>query len=140
MLAFRGRARFSKQRLSKFGDSFRLQARGPESEPMRTSYGSVQCRSYAEAFALSGGRGTGIQLLHRWDPESYAKFCSGLAIPHHWAVSLCPDGQEGEMAESSAKQDRADRKLAKYISRRSLAIGIALLAVVFVTAIIYGAG
>ena len=44
------------------------------------------------------------------------------------------------MAESSANQDRADRKLAKYISRRSLAIGIAVLAVVFVTAIIYGAG
>jgi len=55
-------------------------------------------------------------------------------------ISLRPGGQEGEMAESSAKQDRADRKLAKYISRRSLAIGIALLAVVFVTAIIYGAG
>ena len=86
------------------------------------------------------GEELGIQLLHRWDPESYAKFCSGLAIPHHSAVSLCPDGQEGEMAESSAKQDRADRKLAKYISRRSLAIGIALLAVVFVTAIIHGAG
>jgi hypothetical protein len=34
------------------------------------------------------------------------------------------------MAESSAKQDRADRKLAKYISRRSLAIGITVLAVV----------
>jgi hypothetical protein len=44
------------------------------------------------------------------------------------------------MAESSAKQDRADRKLAKYISRRSLAIGITVLAVVFVTAIIFGAG
>ena len=44
------------------------------------------------------------------------------------------------MAESPAKQDRADRKLAKYISRRSLAIGITVLAVVFVTAIIYGAG
>ena len=42
------------------------------------------------------------------------------------------------MPESSAKQDRADRKLAKYISRRSLAIGSAILALVIVTAIFYG--
>jgi hypothetical protein len=40
--------------------------------------------------------------------------------------------------ESSAKQDRADRKLAKYISRRSLTIGLTVLAVVVVTAVIYG--
>jgi hypothetical protein len=47
--------------------------------------------------------------------------------------------QERGMAfESSAKQDRADRKLAKYISRRSLTIGITVLAVVIVTAIFYG--
>jgi hypothetical protein len=47
--------------------------------------------------------------------------------------------QERGMAfESSAKQDRADRKLAKYISRRSLTIGITVLAVVIVAAIFYG--
>jgi uncharacterized membrane protein YdfJ with MMPL/SSD domain len=47
--------------------------------------------------------------------------------------------QERGMAfESSAKQDRADRKLAKYISRRSLTIGVAVLAVVIVTAVLYG--
>jgi hypothetical protein len=40
--------------------------------------------------------------------------------------------------ELSAKQDRADRKLAKYISRRSLTIGITVLAVVIVTAVFYG--
>ena len=40
--------------------------------------------------------------------------------------------------ELSAKQDRADRKLAKYISRRSLALGIVILAVVILTAILYG--
>ncbi len=44
------------------------------------------------------------------------------------------------MFELSAKQDRADRKLAKYLSRRSLVIGITVLAVVIVTAILYGAG
>ena len=41
--------------------------------------------------------------------------------------------------ESSAKQDRADKKLAKYISRRSLTIGIAVLGIVIVTAVLYGA-
>ncbi len=40
--------------------------------------------------------------------------------------------------ELSAKQDRADRKLAKYISRRSLTIGIAVLSVVTITAILFG--
>jgi hypothetical protein len=43
-----------------------------------------------------------------------------------------------EMPDSTAKQDRADRKLAKYISRRNLAIGIIVLAVVILTAIFYG--
>ena len=46
--------------------------------------------------------------------------------------------ERGMPFESSAKQDRADRKLAKYISRRSLTIGIAVLAVVIVTAVLYG--
>jgi hypothetical protein len=43
-----------------------------------------------------------------------------------------------EMPDSTAKQDRADRKLAKYISRRNLTIGIVVLAVVILTAIFYG--
>ena len=55
------------------------------------------------------------------------------------SARLLGEQQERGMAfELSAKQDRADRKLAKYISRRSLIIGIAVLTVVVVTAIIYG--
>ena len=42
------------------------------------------------------------------------------------------------MGESSAKQERADRKLAKYLSRRNLTIGISVLTLVLVTAILYG--
>jgi Family of unknown function (DUF6494) len=47
-------------------------------------------------------------------------------------------GRRDEMPDSTANQDRADRKLAKYISRRNLAIGIIVLAVVILTAIVYG--
>jgi hypothetical protein len=43
------------------------------------------------------------------------------------------------MPQSTAKQDRADRKLAKYVSRRNLTIGITVLTVVILTAILYGA-
>jgi hypothetical protein len=50
---------------------------------------------------------------------------------------LASNGRK-EMPQSTAKQDRVDRKLAKYISRRNLTIGITVLTVVILTAI-YGA-
>ena len=54
------------------------------------------------------------------------------------AVRLGPaSNRRKEMPESTAKQDRADRKLAKYISRRNLTIGITVLTVVILTAILY---
>src|SRR5215203_565881 len=39
------------------------------------------------------------------------------------------------MPQSTAKQDRADRKLAKYVSRRNLTIGITVLTVVILTVV-----
>ena len=83
-----------------------------------------QQEKYRDARAVAGQREPGRR---------------GTRIVGFLNCSLLPEKQERGMPfESSAKQDRADQKLAKYISRRSLTIGIAVLAVVIVTAVLYG--
>jgi len=62
----------------------------------------------------------------------------GRDVDKCWAFVRTVPTKEGGMPELTAKQDRADRKLAKYISRRSLTLGIVILSLVILTAILYG--